>query len=103
MRFGVYHYFKEESAVGRNDGNRISTVYNVLLGMIGVVIGGAVGNPANINQLVLMQDDLNTHVLASQAAGLVATTTCAPADVVKTRLMNMQENEYKSFVLVVKQ
>uniref|UniRef100_M4BM43 Uncharacterized protein n=1 Tax=Hyaloperonospora arabidopsidis (strain Emoy2) TaxID=559515 RepID=M4BM43_HYAAE len=34
--------------------------------------------------------------MASMVAGLVATTACAPADVVKTRLMNMHMNEYKS-------
>ncbi|CAI5721167.1 unnamed protein product [Peronospora effusa] len=175
IRFAVYHYLKDE-AVRRNDGNSISTWHNVLLGMIGGVLGGAVGNPADIvnirmqadsrlpiekrrnykhaidglirvekeegiaalmcgvrpnmiramllttgqiaaydltksmilqNSMVLMHDNLKTHVLASMIAGLVATTACAPADVVKTRLMNMHvPNEYKSasdcFVQVVK-
>ncbi|KAI9985766.1 hypothetical protein PInf_024532 [Phytophthora infestans] len=58
------------------------------------------------NKVVPMRDNLQTHVLASMVAGLVATTACAPADVVKTRLMNMHHNEYKSatdcFVKVVK-
>uniref|UniRef100_M4BM04 Uncharacterized protein n=1 Tax=Hyaloperonospora arabidopsidis (strain Emoy2) TaxID=559515 RepID=M4BM04_HYAAE len=58
------------------------------------------------NQMVLMQDDLQTHVVASVVAGLVATTACAPADVVKTRLMNTHAQEYTSatacFLQVVK-
>ncbi|POM60762.1 Mitochondrial 2-oxoglutarate/malate carrier protein [Phytophthora palmivora] len=174
MRFAVYHYLKDE-AVRRNDGHPISTGHNVLLGMIGGVLGGAVGNPADIvnirmqadsrlpvekrrnykhavdglirvekeeglaalmrgvrpnmiramllttgqiaaydlakasileNTMVPMHDNLQTHILASMVAGLVATTACAPADVVKTRLMNMHHNEYKNatdcFVKVVK-
>uniref|UniRef100_A0AAV1V2G1 Mitochondrial dicarboxylate transporter n=1 Tax=Peronospora matthiolae TaxID=2874970 RepID=A0AAV1V2G1_9STRA len=58
------------------------------------------------NQVVLMQDDLQTHVVASVVAGLVATTACAPADVVKTRLMNTHAQEYTSatdcFLQVIK-
>uniref|UniRef100_A0AAV1UNQ3 Mitochondrial dicarboxylate carrier n=1 Tax=Peronospora matthiolae TaxID=2874970 RepID=A0AAV1UNQ3_9STRA len=173
-RFAVYHYLKDD-AVRRNDGNPISTGHNVLLGMIGGVLGGIMGNPADIvnirmqadsrlpaekrrnykhavdgllrvekeeglaallrgvrpnmiramllttgqiaaydltkstlltNQMVLMQDDLQTHVVASVVAGLVATTACAPADVVKTRLMNTRAQEYTSatdcFLQVIK-
>ncbi|KAF0700124.1 Aste57867_9355 [Aphanomyces stellatus] len=37
---------------------------------------------------VHLDDNVATHFLASMAAGLVATTACAPMDVVKTRLMN---------------
>ncbi|RLN78394.1 hypothetical protein BBJ28_00011553 [Nothophytophthora sp. Chile5] len=58
------------------------------------------------NTVVPMHDNLQTHVLASMVAGLVATTACAPADVVKTRLMNMHHDEYSSatdcFLKVVK-
>ncbi|TMW65230.1 hypothetical protein Poli38472_009397 [Pythium oligandrum] len=42
------------------------------------------------------EDNIQTHILSSMVAGLVATTACAPADVVKTRLMNMKHGEYKS-------
>lgn len=34
-----------------------------------------------------MADGITTHVAASLAAGLVATTVCSPVDVVKTRIM----------------
>jgi dicarboxylate transporter 10 len=36
-----------------------------------------------------LQDDTTTHILASLAAGTVATTVCAPADVLKSRLQSM--------------
>ena len=35
-----------------------------------------------------MQDGMPLHFLSSAAAGTVATTICAPADVVKSRVMN---------------
>lgn len=58
------------------------------------------------NTAVPLEDNLQTHILSSLVAGLVATTACAPADVVKTRLMNMQHNEYASatdcFLKIVK-
>lgn len=34
----------------------------------------------------LMQDDVKTHMLSSLVAGTVATTICAPADVLKSRI-----------------
>ncbi|KDO24235.1 hypothetical protein SPRG_09871 [Saprolegnia parasitica CBS 223.65] len=39
-----------------------------------------------------LDDNIGTHFASSMAAGLVATTACAPMDVVKTRLMNMQQH-----------
>lgn len=33
-----------------------------------------------------LEDDVKTHMLASLAAGTVATTICAPADVLKSRI-----------------
>ncbi|TDH69346.1 hypothetical protein CCR75_005034 [Bremia lactucae] len=174
MRFAVYHFLKDE-AVRRNDGRPIPTGYNVILGMIGGILGGACGNPADIvnirmqadsrmprerrrnykhavdglvrikreegldalllglkpnmiramllttgqitaydvakstilaNHMVLMHDGVQTHILASMVAGLVATTACAPADVVRTRLMHMRDHEYTSatdcFVKIIK-
>ncbi|KAK4247139.1 mitochondrial dicarboxylate transporter [Corynascus novoguineensis] len=35
-----------------------------------------------------LQDDIRTHALASLFAGTVATTACAPADVLKSRIQN---------------
>ncbi|KAF7543101.1 hypothetical protein G7Z17_g11015 [Cylindrodendrum hubeiense] len=46
------------------------------------------GITANIARSVLMRlgDDIKTHAIASLAAGTMATTHCAPADVLKSRL-----------------
>jgi hypothetical protein len=59
------------------------------------------------NPYVKLEDGFQTHVLSSMVAGLVATTACAPVDVVKTRLMNMKYQEYKSatdcFIKVLEQ
>lgn len=172
VRFAVYHYLKD-AAVEQNGGERISTLHNISLGLVGGAIGGAMGNPADIVNIRMqadsrvpeaqrrnykhavdglvrirreegvsallrgvrpnviramllttgqiaaydvakhmlldsaqLDDNLQTHVLSSMFAGLVATTACAPADVVKTRMMNMQHNEYRSatdcFVQVVR-
>lgn len=38
-----------------------------------------------------LKDDVKTHVLASFIAGTVATTVCAPADVLKSRFQNLSK------------
>lgn len=40
-----------------------------------------------------LKDDWSTHLVASTAAGFVATTVCSPVDVLKTRLMSAKEKE----------
>lgn len=40
------------------------------------------------NQSLGLQDGMPTHFLASLLAGTVATTACAPADVLKSRVQN---------------
>lgn len=39
-----------------------------------------------------LQDDVKTHMLASLAAGTVATTICAPADVLKSRIQSASKS-----------
>ncbi|KAK9708497.1 hypothetical protein K7432_009594 [Basidiobolus ranarum] len=39
------------------------------------------------------QDNIYTHFASSLLAGLVATTVCAPVDVIKTRVMNSAKHE----------
>lgn len=41
-----------------------------------------------------MEDGLGTHVLASFAAGFVASIASNPIDVIKTRVMNMKAEAY---------
>lgn len=43
----------------------------------------------------------STHFSASLLAGLVATTICSPADVIKTRIMNSNTNESKSAINIL--
>lgn len=40
-----------------------------------------------------LKDDVRTHILASFVAGTVATTVCAPADVLKSRFQNASKAE----------
>ena len=40
-----------------------------------------------------LTDNLATHLVASIAAGFVATTICSPVDVIKTRIMSAKERE----------
>lgn len=40
-----------------------------------------------------LKDDWSTHLVASTAAGFVATTVCSPVDVLKTRIMSAKEKE----------
>ena len=40
-----------------------------------------------------LKDNLTTHFCSSIAAGLIATTICSPADVVKTRVMSAKEKQ----------
>jgi dicarboxylate transporter 10 len=43
----------------------------------------------------------STHFTASLLAGLVATTTCSPVDVIKTRIMNSTKNRGSAFKTLV--
>jgi dicarboxylate transporter 10 len=40
-----------------------------------------------------LKDDIRTHILASFAAGTVATTVCAPADVLKSRFQSASKTQ----------
>jgi hypothetical protein len=45
------------------------------------------------------KDDVVTHLTAGSISGVIATVICSPIDVIKTRLMNMKEGQYKGFSL----
>ena len=40
------------------------------------------------NKVLKLSDGIPTHIIASLVAGTVATTVCAPADVLKSRLQS---------------
>ncbi|EEY67662.1 mitochondrial 2-oxoglutarate/malate carrier protein, putative [Phytophthora infestans T30-4] len=103
---GLLRVEKEEGLVALMRGVRPNMIRAMLLTTGQIAAYDLAKSTILDNKVVPMRDNLQTHVLASMVAGLVATTACAPADVVKTRLMNMHHNEYKSatdcFVKVVK-
>jgi dicarboxylate transporter 10 len=47
-----------------------------------------------------LSDGMPTHILASLAAGTVATTVCAPADVLKSRLQSAKAVDGKGLKVV---
>ena len=49
-----------------------------------------------------MKDNIGTHVAASFVAGTVATTVCAPADVLKSRLQNATSSNGAARVSIVR-
>ncbi|KAF1785796.1 Mitochondrial carrier domain [Phytophthora cactorum] len=103
---GLFRVEKEEGIAALMRGVRPNMIRAMLLTTGQIAAYDLAKSTILENKVAPMHDNLQTHVLASMVAGLVATTACAPADVVKTRLMNMHHNEYKSatdcFVKVVK-
>lgn len=47
-----------------------------------------------------LKDDVGTHTLASLSAGTVATTICAPADVLKSRIQSASGGAVSSLLRV---
>ncbi|KAJ0394009.1 hypothetical protein P43SY_006841 [Pythium insidiosum] len=93
---GLLRVRREEGAAALMRGVRPNIIRAMLL-TTGQIAAYDLAKQNLLSQtLVPLQDDVKTHILASMVAGLVATTACAPADVVKTRLMNMKHGEYKS-------
>ncbi|KAK3317727.1 mitochondrial carrier domain-containing protein [Cercophora scortea] len=50
-----------------------------------------------------LQDDIRTHALASLFAGTVATTACAPADVLKSRIQSAAKGSTSQLMQVVRE
>ncbi|ANB15186.1 Dic1p [Sugiyamaella lignohabitans] len=167
-RFGVYEYLKE--AVSTDKSKPPSTSVLLPISMFSGLVGGIVGNPADVVNIRMQNDKScppelrrnyrnafdgvrriiveegpkalfrglvpncvrgvlmtasqvvsydrmkyllvsgfgmdekkrSTHFSASLLAGLVATTVCSPADVVKTRIMNAASNSDSAFGILVK-
>lgn len=49
-----------------------------------------------------MSDTLETHIVASILAGLVATTVCSPVDVIKTRVMRASPAKHRGLIGLLK-
>ncbi len=48
------------------------------------------------NKVVKLSDGVSVHIVASLVAGTVATTVCAPADVLKSRLQSATSANVKA-------
>ena len=93
---GLIRVEKEEGSAALVRGIRPNVIRAMMLTTGQIAVYDLAKSAILTKHAVLKHDDFTTHVMASMVAGLVATTACAPADVVKTRLMNMHMNEYKS-------
>lgn len=54
-----------------------------------------------VQNVGLDKDNKSTHFASSLLAGLVATTVCSPADVIKTRVMNAHKHSHDSAVQIL--
>ncbi|WWD21559.1 hypothetical protein CI109_106045 [Kwoniella shandongensis] len=85
---GVYRMVKDEGASSLARGLAPNTIRAILMNASQLVTYDFFKDAllsANV-----MQNGMPLHFLSSALAGTVATTICAPADVVKSRIMNMK-------------
>lgn len=84
---GIYRISKEEGISSLFRGLAPNLVRGVLM-TASQVVTYDISKNLLVGQLGLDPTKKSTHFSASLMAGLVATTVCSPADVVKTRIMN---------------
>ncbi|KAK5047631.1 hypothetical protein LTR84_006296 [Exophiala bonariae] len=94
-RFGYSHAFDALIRIGREEGVRTFTrglgpnvVRSVIMNVSQIATYSAAKRELLANQSLGLKDGVLTHFLASFVAGTVATTACAPADVLKSRVQN---------------
>ncbi|KAK3290780.1 mitochondrial carrier domain-containing protein [Chaetomium fimeti] len=83
---GLYRIGKEEGIRVFGRGLEANIVRSVIMN-VSQIAPYAVAKHAILSRTRL-QDDIRTHALASLFAGTVATTACAPADVLKSRIQS---------------
>lgn len=84
---GIYRICKQESVSSLFRGLMPNLVRGVLM-TASQVVTYDIAKSILVDGLRLDPSKKSTHFSASLMAGLVATTVCSPADVVKTRIMN---------------
>lgn len=84
---GIYRIVKEEQVSSLFRGLTPNLVRGVLM-TASQVVTYDIAKSLLVDTLSLDPSKKSTHFSASLLAGLVATTVCSPADVVKTRIMN---------------
>ncbi|ORY05749.1 mitochondrial carrier [Basidiobolus meristosporus CBS 931.73] len=94
---GLYKIGRDEGILGLFRGVGPNTVRAIFMN------SSQLASYDQFKQLLLfklhLQDNVYTHFAASLLAGLVATTACAPVDVIKTRVMNSAKKENAITVL----
>ncbi|KIX04847.1 uncharacterized protein Z518_05718 [Rhinocladiella mackenziei CBS 650.93] len=97
QRFGYKHAFDALVRIGREEGLRTFTrglgpnvVRSVIMSESEVSASeySAAKHQLLANPFLSLKDGMPAHFLASLLAGTVATTACAPADVLKSRVQN---------------
>ncbi|KAK9720771.1 hypothetical protein K7432_003929 [Basidiobolus ranarum] len=94
---GLYKIIRDEGVLGLFRGVGPNTVRAVFMN------SSQLASYDQFKQALLLKlhfrDDIYTHFSSSLLAGLVATTVCAPVDVIKTRVMNSAKQENAIAVL----
>ncbi|KAK3313066.1 mitochondrial carrier domain-containing protein [Apodospora peruviana] len=83
---GLYQIWKQEGVKVFGRGLSANVVRSVLMNVSQIAPYAAAKR--TILARTSLQDDIRTHALASLFAGTVATTACAPADVLKSRIQS---------------
>ncbi|KIW32024.1 uncharacterized protein PV07_03603 [Cladophialophora immunda] len=95
QRFGYNHALDAIIRIGREEGVRTfsrglgpNIVRSVIMNVSQIATYSAAKRQLLSNPSLGLSDGIFTHFLASLLAGTVATTACAPADVLKSRIQN---------------
>ncbi|KAH0844789.1 Mitochondrial dicarboxylate transporter [Fonsecaea pedrosoi] len=95
QRFGYNHAIDAIVRIGREEGLRTfsrglgpNVVRSVIMNVSQIATYSAAKRQILSNPSLGLKDGIFTHFLASLLAGTVATTACAPADVLKSRIQN---------------
>ncbi|KIW85694.1 hypothetical protein Z517_01086 [Fonsecaea pedrosoi CBS 271.37] len=95
QRFGYNHAVDAIVRIGREEGLRTfsrglgpNVVRSVIMNVSQIATYSAAKRQLLSNPSLGLKDGIFTHFLASLLAGTVATTACAPADVLKSRIQN---------------
>ncbi|TKA74093.1 hypothetical protein B0A49_02875 [Cryomyces minteri] len=102
QRFAYVNAFNGLVRIGREEGLRAfykglgpNIVRSMLMNVSQIAVYTEVKNRLATSRLNL-KDNVPSHILASLTAGTVATTVCAPADVLKSRMQNASATNGKA-------
>jgi dicarboxylate transporter 10 len=94
---GLYRIGKEEGVRVFGRGLSANVVRSVIMNVSQIAPYAAAKHA--ILSRTRLEDDIRTHALASLFAGTVATTACAPADVLKSRIQSAAKGSSVSLLL----